>query len=101
MLHVKQTDPHPDAKPHVKKLSAGALEGLSPTGSGATAAGMRETGRESLTFSGMRDAVFDKFPPLEAVHFNGDGGPDGDGVGLLIPPCTLVLPRVAIEGGFR
>lgn len=36
----------------------------------ASASGLRETGREALTFSGMGGAVFDDLPPLEAVHFD-------------------------------
>lgn len=70
----------PDHEPHEKKRLAGALEGLS-SAAATTTTGMRETGRESLTFSGMGDAAFNGFPPLEAVHFDREGGVDNDGVG--------------------
>lgn len=39
---------------------------------------MRETGRESLTFSGMGPAEFSGVPPVEVVHFDGDGGAVND-----------------------
>lgn len=48
-----------------------------PTGETAN---IRETGRESLTFSGARAAIFDGVPALEAVHFDGGGGSSDDKV---------------------
>ena len=49
---------------------------MSGTSAPADASGLRETGREVLTFSGMGGAVFDGLPPLEAVHFD-EGGASG------------------------
>lgn len=34
------------------------------------AEGLQETGRESMTFSGMSNAVFSGCPAMEAVHFD-------------------------------
>lgn len=62
-------------------LSAGRTGGNTDSADGAAPIGetqLRETGRESLEFSGMRGVVFNGFPAMEAVHFEADGGGNDD-----------------------
>lgn len=69
---------------------AGVLEGISPA-SGDERSIMRETGRESLTFSGMGGAVFEGFPALEAVHFDAeDDGADDDDDKVNASPMGII-----------
>lgn len=54
------------------------MSGGPATTTDGASSGLRETGRETLTFSGMGGAVFDGFPALEAVHFDEAGASKGD-----------------------
>ncbi len=65
----------------ISLCTEGALVGMSgaSAASEGAATGLRETGRETLGFSGMGGAVFDGLAALEAVHFSEGGTSGGDG----------------------
>eukprot|EP00903_Cladosiphon_okamuranus_P010817 g10219.t1 len=56
----------------------------------ADASGLRELGRETLTFSGMGRAVFDGLPRLEAVHFD-EGKASASGSDRCDEPSVTLL----------